>query len=147
MTMPLDLPDLETEIRDRVDRLAARSSYLFVHPVPTAKRNQVTAWHLKALRGNAGEDAIRQIVFELVDPGELDTAGFWGSALGRAVAWHIGYHREVVPVPTAGAILEVTRQAVHDARKRGALRAGPGGAGIDRASLLAYLRAQFGAGA
>lgn len=65
---------------------------------------------------------------------------WWGTPLGRALAWHAGHPTaESVPYPVAGAMLGITRQGVHDLVSRGKLARHPGG-GVVPASVRARLR-------
>ncbi|GAA3139802.1 hypothetical protein [Nonomuraea roseoviolacea] len=53
---------------------------------------------------------------------------WWGTAFGRAVARRAGHPgRDAVPFATAGAMLGITRQGVHDLVKRGKLDRHPDG--------------------
>ncbi|MBB5627254.1 hypothetical protein [Sphaerisporangium krabiense] len=53
---------------------------------------------------------------------------WWGTAFGRAVAGRAGHPGKVaVPFSTAGAMLGITRQGVHDLVKRGKLDRHPDG--------------------
>lgn len=150
---PLESPQLEHEIRTRVEALYRRALQVLEESVPTGKRARIASAYASELRGRHGdEDAAqgtaREIVEYLVDRADLETPDFWRTALGQAVAWHLGYPEEVVPAPIAAAILGMSRQAVHDAKQRGTLAAarvdGIPQAGVSRDSVRAYLRAQHG---
>ena len=53
---------------------------------------------------------------------------WWRTPVGRVVAYRLGHPtREAVPYPVAGAMLGVTRQAVHDLVARGKLVRHPEG--------------------
>jgi hypothetical protein len=49
------------------------------------------------------------IVNNLVDRHYLDDPDWWGSPLGRALVWHVGYQGPYAPVPVATAALGVSR--------------------------------------
>lgn len=155
-TIPIESPHLEREILLYMERLAQRHAVVFGTP-PTPKRTVATvaaryAADLQGKRDHLGPDNARnaaaEIMTHLVDDADLLSPDFWKTDLGRAVAWYVGYVTDMVPTPIAAAILGMTRQAVHDAKVRGALKAaraeGVTATGISRASLLPYLRAQYG---
>lgn len=43
---------------------------------------------------------------------------WWGTPLGRACAWHIGYYQQDVPREVVAEVLDISRQAVHDRVRR-----------------------------
>ncbi|MFC7589406.1 hypothetical protein ACFQYP_41285 [Nonomuraea antimicrobica] len=64
---------------------------------------------------------------------------WWGTAFGRAVARRAGHPgKEAVPFATAGAMLGITRQGVHDLVKRAKLDRHQDG-GVTTASVHARL--------
>ncbi|MEU8813897.1 hypothetical protein [Actinoplanes sp. NPDC048796] len=67
-------------------------------------------------------------------------AEWWGTPLGRAVARRAGHPgAEAVSYATAGAMLGITRQGVHDLVKRGRLPRHPNG-GVPSAAIRDRLR-------
>ncbi|MGW1059284.1 hypothetical protein [Micromonospora rubida] len=67
---------------------------------------------------------------------------WWGTPLGRAVAWRVGHPTAVsVSYAVAGAMLGITRQGVHDLVNRGRLARHPDG-GVTSASVRDRLRAR-----
>lgn len=66
-------------------------------------------------------------------------AAWWGTPLGRAVARRVGHPAATaVPVSVAAAMLDITRQGVHDLVRRHKLDRDPDGA-ITTASIQARL--------
>lgn len=79
---------------------------------------------IEALRGNDVEApesmaqlAAVQIVHDLLDTAATADPAFWGTALGRAIVWHVGWpgtHEvKIVPISVSCRVLGVTRQAAH----------------------------------
>ena len=66
---------------------------------------------------------------------------WWGTPLGQAVAWRSGHPWcESVSYATAGAMLGITRQGVHDLVRRGRLPRHPDG-GVPSSAIRDRLRA------
>jgi hypothetical protein len=65
-------------------------------------------------------------------------ADWWGTPLGRVVAWRAGHPcAKAVSYSIAGAMLGITRQGVHDLVQRGKLERAAGG--VTTASIRARL--------
>lgn len=89
-------------------------------------------WAHRLLHGTDAEAAglIARFVGALYpgDRGFDPPAGWWGTPLGRVVIWRVGYPgADAVSYATAGAMLGITRQGVHDLVQRGKLSRHPDG--------------------
>jgi hypothetical protein len=88
------------------------------------------------------EHAAREIVTSLLDSGVTQRPEFWTTALGRAVAWHIGYHdADAVPRDVIAGLLGVSKQAVWAMVKRHVGRGNP--AFFTAAEVRDILRARW----
>ena len=98
----------------------------------TAIRGRAGIWAHRLLHGTDGEAAglIARFVASLY-PGDSrfdPPAAWWATPLGRVVVWRVGHPgAEAVSYATAGAMLGITRQGVHDLVRRGKLRRHPDG--------------------
>ena len=120
-TTPCHLPGVRQEIHEAVRRLHGRARHVFGRQ-PEATVAGTTDWYVQELTcaGDApgaelnerARAAAREIVTDLVDCPDF---AWWGTQLGRAVAWWIGYrpNEEQVPREAVAEILGVSRQRVH----------------------------------
>ncbi len=98
-------------------------------------------WAHRLLHGTDAEAAglIARLVASLY-PGDRrfdPPAAWWGTPLGRVVVWRLGHPAaDAVSYATAGAMLGITRQGVHDLVQRGKLLRHPDG-GVAPASVRA----------
>lgn len=143
---PCQAREVYDELLTAVRQLGTRAENVFsqVH-LPDAPSAVATSFW-SALNGGTdrfpnAEHAASWIVTYLLDPGVTGTSPFWRTALGRAVAWHLGYVAEEVPQSVAAAVLGITRQGVNDALRRGLLERR--GDGVDRKALLERYRALY----
>ncbi|WP_312888884.1 hypothetical protein [Nonomuraea rhodomycinica] len=103
-----------------------------VGPVRERLRIEAEVWAAQLL-GPDGRTAVgaaaRLIAALYPGDGPFDPPdAWWGTAFGRAVARRAGHPgREAVPFSTAGAMLGITRQGVHDLVKRAKLDRHPDG--------------------
>jgi hypothetical protein len=89
-------------------------------------------WAHRLLHGSDAEAAglIARFVASLYpgDRGFDPPAAWWGTPLGRVVVWRVGHPgADAVSYATAGAMLGITRQGVHDLVQRGKLQRHPDG--------------------
>ncbi len=95
---------------------------------------------------NIGASAARAVCGELLTDAELNDA-FWGSELGRAVAWWIGGPGVYVQRSHAMAILGCTRQNIAGLVESGSLRelGDPGDRNrvVTSESLMALMRSRY----
>lgn len=124
---PVDLPpsdELRRQLYEHVSREMARARRLFgCKPQLTA--DAFTLGMLQNL-GRSGDPAFARsaaliIIEELVPASELLTTKFWRSPLGQALAWVVGYHQPTVPQATVAAIVDVSRQRIHELVNAGRL--------------------------
>ncbi|WP_043617136.1 hypothetical protein [Nonomuraea candida] len=135
---------LENRVLDPLEiLLAANAPDELVGPLRDRLRVEAEVWAAQLLgrdRRQAGLTAARLIAVlfpgdEPFDPPEQ----WWRTPLGRAVARGAGHPSAVaVPYSTAGAMLGITRQGVHDLVKRGKLDRHPDG-GVTTSSIQARL--------
>ena len=128
---------LETRILDPLEILLDSDEPL--GPVRARLRVQAEVWAAQLLgpdRERAAHTAARLI--GMLFPGDAPfdpPPSWWRSALGRAVARSVGHPAATaVSYSTAGAMLGITRQGVHDLVKRGKLDRDPSG-GVTTASI------------
>lgn len=115
---------LETRILDPLEILLASDEHL--GPIRARLRVEAEVWAAQLLgtdRDLATSTAARLI--GVLFPGDAPfdpPAAWWRTALGRAVARTAGHPAAAaVSYSTAGAMLGITRQGVHDLIKRGKL--------------------------
>jgi hypothetical protein len=119
---PAHDPAVYEQIYAAVARLYDRARIVFGKQCE-ATVSGVSFWYVDCLRGKpqdpawsaetiaqAGIHGAREIVQSLVDHPDF---AWWGTPLGRAVAWHIGYTKEQVPREVVATILDVSRQRIH----------------------------------
>ncbi|TDC52531.1 hypothetical protein E1281_18955 [Actinomadura sp. KC345] len=128
---------LETRILDPLEILLASGELL--DPIRARLRVEAEVWAAQLLgtdRDRATRAAARLIAALFPGDAPFDpTAAWWSTALGRAVARTAGHPTApAVPYSTAGAMLGITRQGVHDLVKRGKLGRHPGG-GVTTSSI------------
>ncbi|GGV07468.1 hypothetical protein GCM10010182_28160 [Actinomadura cremea] len=128
---------LETRILDPLEILLTSAEPL--GPVRARLRVEAEVWAAQLLgpdRERAVQTAARLIGVLFPGDGPFDPpAAWWRTALGRAVARTAGHPTATaVPYSTAGAMLGITRQGVHDLVKRGKLGRDPGG-GVTTSSI------------
>ncbi|MEU4572288.1 MULTISPECIES: hypothetical protein [Nonomuraea] len=114
-----------------------------VEPVRARLRIEAEVWAAQLLGPDdalAVRAAARLVAAVFPGDGPFDPAdAWWGTAFGRAVARRAGHPgKEAVPYATAGAMLGITRQGVHDLVKRGKLDRHPDG-GVTTRSIRARL--------
>lgn len=98
----------------------------------TAIGGRAGIWAYRLLQGTDAEAAglIARFVAALYrgDRGFDPPSGWWGTPLGRVVVWRVGHPgADAVSYATAGAMLGITRQGVHDLVQRGKLSRHPDG--------------------
>ncbi|MEV4004001.1 hypothetical protein [Actinomadura sp. NPDC049753] len=127
---------LETRIFDPLEILLASDEPL--GPIRARLRVEAEVWAAQLLgadRERATLTAARLIGVLFPGDGPFDPpASWWRTALGRAVARTTAHPAAAVPYSTAGAMLGITRQGVHDLVKRGKLDRDPGG-GVTTSSI------------
>ncbi|MEU8307516.1 hypothetical protein AB0C84_28525 [Actinomadura sp. NPDC048955] len=128
---------LETRILDPLEILLTSDELL--GPIRARLRVEAEVWAAQLLgadRERATLTAARLI--GVLFPGDAPfdpPASWWGTALGRAVARTTGHPAAAaVSYATAGAMLGITRQGVHDLVKRGKLDRDPDG-GVTTSSI------------
>jgi hypothetical protein len=112
-----------------------------VRSARTAIRGRAGIWAHRLLYGTGAEAAglIARFVAALYpsDGGFDPPAAWWRTPLGRVVVWRVGHPgADAVSYATAGAMLGITRQGVHDLVQRGKLSRHPDG-GVVPASVQA----------
>ncbi|MBE1531221.1 hypothetical protein [Actinomadura algeriensis] len=128
---------LETRLLDPLEILLASGELL--EPVRDRLRVEAEVWAAQLLgpdRERAAGTAARLIAALFPGDAPFDPpAAWWRTALGRAVARVTGHPSAVaVSYSTAGAMLGITRQGVHDLVKRGKLGRHPDG-GVTSSSV------------
>jgi hypothetical protein len=145
--MSLDIltnPEVGTGAEQRLLRLANRLARACGTETPYRLSALVETADLyrRGLAGEqghpGGEYVARLVLEELVDETERLQPEFWRTPLGRACAWWIGSSDPYVPRTVAAAVLNCSRQNVHEMTTRGTLAAH--GEGIDAGSLRDALR-------
>ncbi|WP_157244759.1 hypothetical protein [Nonomuraea typhae] len=114
-----------------------------VEPIRKQLRVEAEVWAAQLLGPDhalAVRTAARLIAAAFPGDGPFDPPdAWWRTAFGRAVARRAGHPgREAVPFATAGAMLGITRQGVHDLVKRNKLDRHPDG-GVTTRSVHARL--------
>lgn len=112
-----------------------------VRPIRAAIVGRAGIWAHRLLHGTDVEVAalIARFVASLYpsDRGFNPPAEWWSTPLGRVVLWRVGHPgADAVSYATAGAMLGITRQGVHDLVQRGKLLRHPDG-GVVPASVRA----------
>ncbi|GAA4136541.1 hypothetical protein [Actinomadura keratinilytica] len=128
---------LEARLLDPLEILLASAEPLA--PIRERLRVEAEVWAAQLLgadRERAASTAARLIGALFPGDAPFDPpASWWRTALGRAVARAIGHPAaEAVSYSTAGAMLGITRQGVHDLVKRGKLDRHPDG-GVTTSSI------------
>ncbi|WP_149261943.1 hypothetical protein [Actinomadura sp. K4S16] len=127
---------LETRILDPLEILLASDEP--IEPIRARLRVEAEVWAAQLLgpdRERAAMTAARLVgVFFPGDAAFDPSASWWRTAVGRAVARSMVHPAEAVPYSTAGAMLGITRQGVHDLVKRGKLDRHPDG-GVTTSSI------------
>ncbi|PRX69055.1 hypothetical protein B0I32_102111 [Nonomuraea fuscirosea] len=128
---------LETRILDPLEILLTSDELL--SPIRARLRVEAEVWAAQLLgpdQGRATATAARLIGVLFPGDGPFDPPeSWWRSALGRVVARTAGHPTAAaVPYATAGAMLGITRQGVHDLVKRGKLDRHPDG-GVTTSSI------------
>src|SRR5882757_3578001 len=114
---PAHHPLVREEIGNAVTRFYGRA-LVVLGPQHEATPSYIKNWYAEELLSPVVADAKRvaqEIHKMLVDSPDFD---WWGTHLGRACAWHIGYGHVLVPREAVAAILGVTRQWVHQLSER-----------------------------
>ena len=114
-----------------------------LRPIRMAISGRAGIWAHRLLHGTDVEATglIARFVASLYpsDRGFNPPADWWPTPLGRVVLWRVGHPgADAVSYATAGAMLGITRQGVHDLVQRGKLARHPDG-GV----LPASVRARF----
>jgi hypothetical protein len=114
-----------------------------VGPVRDRLRIEAEVWAAQMLGRDhklAVHTAARLVAALFPGDGPFDPPDeWWGTAFGRVVARRVGHPgRATVPFSSAGAMLGITRQGVHDLVKRAKLDRHPDG-GVTTASIHARL--------
>lgn len=127
---------LETRILDPLEILLASDEPL--GPIRDRLRVDAEVWAAQLLgpdRERATLTAARLVGVLFPGDGLFDPpASWWRTALGRAVARTSAHPAAAVSFSTAGAMLGITRQGVHDLVKRGKLDRDPDG-GVTTSSI------------
>lgn len=132
---------LETRVLDPLEILLSSDELLT--PIKARLRVEAEVWAAQLLGRDQRQAALTAarliaVLFpgdEPFDPPEQ----WWRTPLGRAVARGAGHPaKEAVSFATAGAMLGITRQGVHDLVKRGKLDRHPDG-GVTTGSIHARL--------
>ncbi|MEW2354257.1 hypothetical protein [Spirillospora sp. NPDC029432] len=128
---------LETRLLDPLEILLTSDEPL--EPIRARLRVEAEVWAVQLLgpdRERATLTAARLIGALFPGDAPFDPpASWWRTALGRAVARSAGHPAAAaVPYSTAGAMLGITRQGVHDLVKRGKLDKDPNG-GVTTSSI------------
>jgi hypothetical protein len=119
MNQILDDPQVLADLRGRLKRQL--DSALAIRAGVPSTRNEGMAAELadryhSCLRGtqgrHGGEEAAQLLMDNLISLAEMDSAAFWATPLGRALAWWTGGNRPGMARSAAQAALGVTRQAV-----------------------------------
>lgn len=123
---PTHDPAVRAELMDFVAALYNRARAVLGQQCE-ATPSGVVNWYADGLRTDPSDseatkrDQVRtaeEIVTSLINPSITMEPGFWATALGRAVAWHIGYHAGLVPRDAIAVLLGVSKQAVWAMAKR-----------------------------
>lgn len=145
--MSLDIltnAEIGEQVERRIIRLANRLARACGLSTPYGLKElvEIGASYRAGLAGERGErygeHTARLVLEELVDDAERLQPEFWRTLLGRACAWWIGSSDPYVPRTVAAAVLNCSRQNVHEMTTRGTLAAH--GEGIDAGSLRDALR-------
>ncbi|MEV3921508.1 hypothetical protein [Actinomadura coerulea] len=127
---------LETRILDPLEILLASDEPL--GPIRDRLRVEAEVWAAQLLgpdRERATLTAARLVGVLFPGDGPFDPpASWWRTTLGRAVARTSAHPAAAVSFSTAGAMLGITRQGVHDLVKRGKLDRDPDG-GVTTSSI------------
>lgn len=123
---PADDPGCREQIAEAVFRLYRRASSILGDQCEATPDYTTTYLHGLLSETLTGDDvdtaalatmAAYQIVKDLVDPGEVAEPGWWGTPLGRAVCWWVGWPGnpkasvQIVPASVVRHVLGFTRQA------------------------------------
>lgn len=120
---PAHTDECAAQIRGAVDRLYRRASNVLgaqVEATPEYTADYLTQC-LRERDPDAPESmaqlAAVQIVHDVLDKSTSEVSAFWGTALGRAIVWHVGWpgtHEiKIVPASVVMFVLGVTRQRAH----------------------------------
>jgi hypothetical protein len=137
-------PGIGEQVEQRIVRLANRLARACALGTPYGLKELVEIGDsyragLAGERGERyGEHAARLVLEELVDDTERLQPEFWRTALGRACAWWIGSSDPYVPRTVAAAVLNCSRQNIHEMTTRGTLATL--GDGVEAGSLRDALR-------
>jgi hypothetical protein len=120
--------ELHDDIARRLQALDVAWTAMNGFQTPGSGDNDTLAaeW-VDSLRGvgkQDGDGAAFQLLRYLVPEAEARTAGFWSSALGRAIArygWITVNEAGQVPAVIVGAIMGFTRSRAHELQSRGRL--------------------------
>lgn len=130
--MTLNDPKILNDLVARLGRLSSRLVAFAginspIGPVELAEISEVYALWLSGSHGlEEGERAASRVLHELVDRSEWDQPRFWSDPLGRACAWWVGFPEAAAPRGVAAAVLDCSRQNIHDHIANGRLNpAGP----------------------
>jgi hypothetical protein len=117
---PAYTPAARGELERAVKRLYDRARIVLGKQCE-ATVNGVVDWYIQELTCAARDESIAKLIrrgqYAAVEVAlhVIDCPDFawWGTALGRAVAWHIGYTKQEVPREVVAAVLGISRQRVH----------------------------------
>jgi len=143
----LEHPGVRAQLVAAVQSLDTRHSTVFAAVESShGKHVQVADYYADGLRSPdaAGQGLALEVMEMLMARDVYGSFAFWCSPLGRAVAWHIGYHAEYAPRMLAGAALgfkeSAARQRVQQLIAAGQLVGGPDGVAADSLAKLMQRR-------
>jgi hypothetical protein len=122
----MKLEGITEEIGKRMDVLQLRHAIVFPDPRPVALNRPPAQGVALARDLGEGDPAAVSMVRALVDPADLSDPRFWPTPLGRLLFAVGGYQGEAVPQALAAAVLDVSRQRVHQLVLSGQLRSETG---------------------
>lgn len=107
------MKDIRQDLADRLALLRVRYEVAFFAPFASTPDYEQLAGVLENGMHNGLSSAV-EMVRALVDPGELESAKFWGTPLGVLLFSAGGYTDLACPQTVAAAVLRCSRQYVHE---------------------------------
>jgi len=135
------MKDVTTDLAERLALLHIRWKVAFGdNYFQDPQEHFLTTAHVLA-EGLRNEDpAAVAKVRSVVDPGDLDSTEFWALPLGRVLFAAGGFGRDSLSRTAAAAVLDCSRQWVHELVSRGTLKAAPTRSAVDREVYVKEVR-------